>query len=119
MFSHLNMKEKMNTCLGIMKLWLNFQESLAAVVKPNASSQESWCAHIRGGESVWDACGKECLQAQRGQRGCSESGTGHCAGENDVEPGLLPKGLQQKAVRDERFSKQNKTSLTFHAFRTD
>lgn len=74
MFSHLNTKEKMNTCLGIMKLWLNFQESLAAVIEPNASSQESWCAHIRG-ESVWDARDKERPQAQKGQRGCSESGT--------------------------------------------
>lgn len=74
MFSHLNTKEKMNTCLGIMKLWLNFQESLAAVIEPNASSQESWCAHIRG-ESVWDARDRERPQAQKGQRGCSESGT--------------------------------------------
>lgn len=86
----------MNTCLGIMKLWLNFQESLAAVIEPNASSQESQCACIRAGESAWDACGKEWLQAQRGQRGFSESRTGYCAGENHVELGLLPKGLQQK-----------------------
>lgn len=48
MFSHLNTKEKMNTCLGIMKLWLNFQEILAAAIEPNASSQESWCEHIDG-----------------------------------------------------------------------
>lgn len=75
--------------------------------------------HIGGGESVWDACGKGRLQAQKGQRGCSESRTGYCAGENYVELGLLPKGLQQKTVREEHFTKQNKTSLTFHAFRTD
>lgn len=70
-------KTKVNTCLGITKLWLNFQEGLAAMIEPKPSSQESWCTSIRGGESVRDACGKECLQAQRGQRGCSKNGTGY------------------------------------------
>lgn len=83
-----------------MELWLNFQESLAVVIEPNASSQESWCARVRAGESVWDGCGKERLQARRGQRSFSESRTGYRAGENHVEPGLLPKGVQQKTVGD-------------------
>lgn len=119
MFSHLNMKEKMNACLGIMKLWLKFQESLAAVIEPDVSSQKSWCEHIRGGESVWDACGKEHLQAERGQKGCSESSEGCCAGANNVESGLLPKGLRQKKEMDGSVTKQNKTSLTVHALWTD
>lgn len=107
MFSHLNTKEKMNTCLGIMKLWLNFQESLAAVIEPNASSQESWCVHIRGGESVWDACGKQHLQAQRGQRGCAESGKGYRAVANNMELGLLPKELQQRTEMNISLKKQD------------
>lgn len=44
-------------------------------------------------ESVWDACGKEPLQAERGQGSCSESSQ---AAESSVEPGLLSKGLTQK-----------------------
>lgn len=63
MFSHFSVKEKLITCLGIMKLWLNFQESLAAVIEPIASSQEYWCVHIRGEEeSFWDAYSKEHLK---------------------------------------------------------
>lgn len=51
-----------------MKLWLNFQESLAAATDPSALSQESWCVHIREeGESVSEAYGKEHLQAQRSE----------------------------------------------------
>lgn len=42
-----------------MKLWLNFQESLAAVLEPNASSLESWCEHNGGAQSVGMFVGKK------------------------------------------------------------
>lgn len=52
------------------------------------------------GETVWDACGEKRLQAQRGQQDCSESGTGYCAGADNVELDLLTKGLQEETETD-------------------